>query len=241
MLGVWPRPDQRFVADNPADQSDVAMYRAIVQRVQAGEPYHAAVNTELRARNFPTGSARNWRPPVLAFALAAHLGAARIVLLLLTVAVLVTVAVVFRRAPPELTLLAIGLQLGTVVTALEPQTVYMSEAWAGVLIALSILAYMHQRAGIAVACGLLALTVRELAAPYVLACLGLALYAGRTREARAWLIGLIVVAVYYAWHLRAASAFSGATAIVRVARCLPPRVTSIVVIDAPTALLASTR
>ena len=44
--------------------SDVALYRAEVERVHAGEGYYPAAAAELTVRGYPTRSAFNWRTPL---------------------------------------------------------------------------------------------------------------------------------------------------------------------------------
>src|SRR5262249_54580742 len=54
---------------SPAGQggSDLRLYRAIIERVQAGECYYDGAGSELRNHGYPTGSPFNWRPPVYAW------------------------------------------------------------------------------------------------------------------------------------------------------------------------------
>lgn len=45
-------------------ESDVALYRAEVERIHAGESYYQAAAAELSARGYPTRSVFNWRTPL---------------------------------------------------------------------------------------------------------------------------------------------------------------------------------
>jgi hypothetical protein len=81
-----------------------------------------------------------------------------------------------------------------------PVSHVMGEMWAGVLIGLSVCAYLRRRPTMAVVLGLLALFVRELAAPYCVTCTLMAIAGRRWREAFAWLCGGCLYAGYYAWH-----------------------------------------
>jgi hypothetical protein len=77
----------------------------------------------------------------------------------------------------------------------------MPEVWCGVLIAASLACYGTGRTGIAVALGLAALFVRELAAPYCVVCGILAIHQRRWLEVKGWVVGAISYAAFYAWHL----------------------------------------
>ena len=81
-----------------------------------------------------------------------------------------------------------------------PGFVLLPEAWAGVAVALSLNAYVARRYEIAAACGIAAIFLRELAAPYALVCGVIAAHHRRWREFSFWIIGGIAYAVYYAIH-----------------------------------------
>ena len=80
------------------------------------------------------------------------------------------------------------------------QIYVMTEVWAGILICLSVCAYGLRRPAWGVVFGLSSIAVRELAAPYCVICLALAVYDRRWRETAAWIIGLTAYLVFYAWH-----------------------------------------
>ena len=77
----------------------------------------------------------------------------------------------------------------------------MSETWAGVLIGLSACAYAVHRQKVAAPLGLLALFIRELAAPYCMICALAAIVRRRWHEVATWLGGACLYAAYYSWHL----------------------------------------
>lgn len=81
----------------------------------------------------------------------------------------------------------------------------MPELWAGVLIAISLCLYGLDRRGWAVACGLAALAVRELALPYCLLCLAWAWRERQRGEVYGWLLGMAAYAAGYALHVAAVS------------------------------------
>src|SRR5207245_7756978 len=76
-------------------------------------------------------------------------------------------------------------------------TVYLStELWAGVLVALSVLAYARRQAAVGFGAALAALFFRELALLYCVVCV---VRAGR-RERVAWAVGLAAYGGYFALH-----------------------------------------
>jgi hypothetical protein len=84
--------------------------------------------------------------------------------------------------------------------AVAAQAPYMHEVWAGLLISLSLAVRRPDRFGLAVAAGLAAALVRELAAPYLALMAALALVEHRPREAAAWAAALGLFAAALAWH-----------------------------------------
>jgi hypothetical protein len=93
------------------------------------------------------------------------------------------------------------MEVGAISVLAVPSAVVIGEAWAGLLVGISVWAYARQRAAVAVALGLLALFVRELAAPYCVVCTMIAAVNKNWREVGAWLGGVCVYAAYYSWHL----------------------------------------
>jgi hypothetical protein len=194
-------------APGPSDapkENDVALYKAVVGRVRAGQGYYAAVGLELRARGYPPRPVFNWRQPTYAWllgrlpgpawgrALLASLGAAVVLL-----AARWARASAFARATPlVLGVFAVGMA-GTLVG----DFMYLQESWAGTLIALSIGFYATERWRAAVAAGLAALAFREFALLPCGVALLFALRARRWGEVRAWAAGLAVYAGLLAWHI----------------------------------------
>jgi hypothetical protein len=82
-----------------------------------------------------------------------------------------------------------------VMPAFGPPAYALHEVWAGLLIALSLALYRPQRWGASLAVALLAVGIRELAAPYLLVMAALAWHEGRRGEAAAWLAGIAALAI----------------------------------------------
>jgi hypothetical protein len=185
---------------------DHALHAACVTRIARGEPYYAAVGSELRARGYPSASVPNWRTP-LHYRFVAALGTARSKALLLAAGILAAVAgaAAFSRRSPATAVAAAIVLLGTLLPILfKPgRASLFGEQWAGVLIALSLGAYHLRRFTAGALTGVLAVFMRELAAPYGVVCGILALARRRRAESAVWIAGGVAYAIYYAVHVGA--------------------------------------
>jgi len=166
------------------------------------------MGSELRARGYPTASVMNWRTPLHLSTLAVlRIPLARLVFGILGLMVLV--AGIWALAPRGSHVTAWGafsLAGATMPIMLAHASVFFSEAWCGLLIGLSLALYARQRWVGAAVCGVLAVFVRELAAPYVLVCGLTALLGRRRKESLVWLLGGVAYVIYYAIHASSAHA-----------------------------------
>jgi hypothetical protein len=89
---------------------------------------------------------------------------------------------------------------GAMLWCIDGDAFFAQELWAGVLIAVSVGAFAVGKPGWGVAAGLAALTLRELALPYVLVAAVLAAHERRWRELLAWCAGLAVWCIFLVWH-----------------------------------------
>ena len=204
-VAVTLSPLKSGFADAPnRGPGDVELYHAEVNRIRAGESYYDAAASELRARGYPTRSIFNWRMP-LPVRLVALVPDARLAMALLAALSLVLVwasfALLVNEAGLRTALLPVVLLSGAILPCLLDNLVVMSELWSGVLIALSAALFGIRRPAEGVVAGIAALVFRELAAPYVLVCLALALHERRYRELACWGVGLAAYAVYLAAHV----------------------------------------
>jgi hypothetical protein len=104
--------------------------------------------------------------------------------------------------------------VGAVVpVVLADAAVLLTEAWCGLLIGLSLAFYARRQWLVAAGCGVFAVFVRELAAPYVLVCGLAALVARRRKESLVWLLGGVGYVIYYAIHALSAQAAMEAGAL----------------------------
>lgn len=202
--------------DRPGE-GDVALYRAEVDRIHAGEGYYQAAAAELHQRGYPTRSALNWRTPLPMWLIGllpavvlgkVLLGALALGLMLVTFEVLAREHSGNIRLPAACVLLLSGPLLLCILGDLF----VMPVLWAGVLIALSISAYGLGRPWLGVGLGLAAVFFRELALPYCLLAAAIAWCSGRRAELLAWLVGLAGWLAFFAWHCTQAAGWITADA-----------------------------
>jgi hypothetical protein len=182
---------------------DIALYRAEVERMHVGQAYYDAVAKELTERGYPTHSLFNWRTP-LPVSLVGMLPEIKTANILLGGLGLLLVVLAFKLLADEGTLgqglLGALLLSGAILPCVLGDLVLMSELWSGVLVALSAVLFGIKRPAAGVAAGVAALFFRELAAPYVVVCLGLALVDRRYRELVLWGAGLAAYAIFFGLH-----------------------------------------
>jgi hypothetical protein len=183
------------------DRRDIELFGAVVARVAAGEGYYDAMGFELRERKYPTASVFNWRTPLLYTATATISSiVTRVILILLACALLVLTALVVRKRSTSAAIIGLFVQCGAVVPLVIPGAMLFTEAWAGVMLGLSLCAYELGAGRRAAIVGIGALFVRELAAPYVALCALFALIEKRRGELIVWIVGAAAYSLFFAWH-----------------------------------------
>jgi MFS family permease len=199
---VWP---QLPVPAGTAGQAggDAASYLEIVDRMRGGENYYAAAHEVLRNDGFGTRSVFNWRTPIWPTLLAVLPGLWAAQALLAGLAG-VALAVQFRVFRAEgglaVALASVSAVAGSLIGIAAPESVLFTEVAAGLLI---LLAVSFHAAGWRMAghvAGLLALFVRELAAPLIVVSLMLAIRQRRWREVVLLSGGLALYVLYFSWH-----------------------------------------
>ncbi len=183
---------------------DVALYRAEIERIRAGQSYYAAVSDELPQRGYPSQSVFNWRTP-LPMAMLGGLPDPKLGQALLALLATAVLMWGFSTLADEFGLLVAcigGLLLAGVLLLCVVGDLYvMPVLWSGVLMALSLCGYARNEWRVAVAAGILAALFRELALPYVLMIAALAFWRRQWRELAWWIVGLTVFACFYTVHI----------------------------------------
>lgn len=193
-----------------ATYDDKRLYRAVTERVMAGQDYYPAAAAEHRAHGYPTAPAQVFRAPTLAWVTAA-LGTdtvRRTVLIGLSLAALLALhgALVRAGVGARTALWSMPLVATAFAISTARGSIFLHEVWAGALIALSLAAWRPGRWGAAVALGFAACLFRELALPYLWAMAAFALWDRRWRELAAWVAATGVFIGLFALHLHRAAA-----------------------------------
>lgn len=189
-------------AETQEDKGDIALYRVVVGRMRGGESFYAATGDEQHQRGYATTPFLTWRLPTLAWLIATlgELPMANILRALAGMAMLAWIQTLkdlgFKRRG---TILGVLLVYSSLVIVMPPATVYLHEAWAATLIALS-LALWQRFWRLSILFGIAALAFRELALPYVFAMAVSAGWEGRWREATGWIIGASLFLIGITWH-----------------------------------------
>jgi hypothetical protein len=206
ILAAWPTPSAPAprLRASATEQSDPDLYRAIIGRVAAGEPYYPAAADELRAGGYPLRPFVTFRLPTLAL-LHAHVPAMAVTVgqaLLALAVLLVWWRRLAPRLPPPLLAVALILLVGGTAPMVGPVTGLFHESWAALLLALMIGLRRPGHVAAAIVAGIAALLVRETALPMILAMGGLALVERRWREAAGWAAAIALFGIVMLVHAR---------------------------------------
>ena len=207
LLALWAATAGASIDHSKAspgdDKTDLALYQAVVERMNDGQGYYQAAAIELPARSYPTTPVPSVREPTLAwFISTVGRPVAVAVMLLLAMGALALSLRTFeltersRRAWIGATVLAAA----GVGILCQPKVVEQHEVWAALLVYLGLLVRGNGKVVPAVVLLLTAAVVRELVAPVMAIMLVVALLERRRREAGWWLAALVVFAGFYGWH-----------------------------------------
>lgn len=185
------------------DRADVLFYQSVVAGLRGGGDYYHVAADAQRASGYPMRPFVTMRLPTLALVQAALPDWATFLLLYallgaVLAAWLARLRPLFARTPPLL-IAVILIGCGSMVYV-RADLAPFHEIWAGLLIALSLAWWRPNRWVGAVALGASAMMIRETAALYAIAMLGMAVLTGRRREAIGWLIALTLLATVAAAH-----------------------------------------
>ncbi len=199
-------PEVSDVREQEKDRtSDVHLYMTEVQRIHAGENYYQVAAEELTTLGYPTASVFNWRTPLPMWFIGMMPDAmlARLALVAAAIAMLLMSFEAAAREEPNVYRMAMPLTVllvAPVIPCLQGNVFVLSEIWSGVFIGMSLAAYGVNLRFLGATMGLAALFFRELALPYCLLGLAIALCQRRPKESAVWLAGLAGWVAYYAAH-----------------------------------------
>lgn len=183
--------------------TDVALYRAIVERMDRGSSYYDAVGVEQVERGYPTSPAPAVREPTVAW-IVSTVGDSAAYVLLIGLAVLaagVTIRRLDRDAPSRAEWIVGSVMVSLSVAAwCVPSNAYVHDVWAGLLVLTALMLHGQDRWRLSLALLTAAAIVRELAAPMLLIAAAVAWRRGRRTEALGWCAGVMMFGAFYAWH-----------------------------------------
>lgn len=207
-FSLWkspPPPPLCDVREENAKSGNVFLYMSEIKRIHGGENYYQAAAEELAAQGYPTASVFNWRTPLPMWLIGKLpdplLG--RLLLIAAGVAMLLMAFEAAAREQPNVYRLAMPLTVLLTMPLLpcfQGNVFVLTEVWAGIMIALSLCAYGVNLRFLGATMALAALFLRELALPYCVLGLALALWQRRPKESTVFIVGLIGWAVFYGLH-----------------------------------------
>jgi hypothetical protein len=211
--GLWLSAHARPAVPPAHAVNGPKFYGAIIGRLRAGEDYERAAVTELRAEHGPLKPFVTVRPPALAVSLSRLPNPLWRALALRAAAAAALLTWTLRLGALGSRCFWLGSTLvlftGLATPLLAGEGVYLfHEAWAGVLIALSLGLRTDARWRAAAVVGLLAALVRELALPYLLVMVLAALIERRRGEALGFALALAAAGGALAWHAAAETALT---------------------------------
>ncbi len=194
-----PAPKLRSSAAQP---SDLQLYRDIIAGVEAGGGYYEVAAEAQRKNHYPLKPFFTFRLPTHATVYALFGERVMIVAIWLMCAGLMFAWWMRLRAFLSIPMLAIVMFLiaGGIGGMLQPQTGLFHESWTALLLALMVTIRRPENPWPAIVVGGLALMIRELALPMILAMGGLALLEKRWREAAGWALIVVVFGIYMTLH-----------------------------------------
>jgi hypothetical protein len=207
-VALWKAPTPPVLCDVRVENErtgDVFLYMTEVRRIHRGENYYQVAAEELPRQGYPTASVFNWRTP-LPMWLVGKLPdplAGRLLIIAAGVVMLLMSFEAAAREQPNIYRLAMPLTvllICPVLPCFQGNVFVLTEVWAGIFIAVSLAAYGVNLRFLGATMGLAALFFRELALPYCVIGLGLALWERRPKESLTWIVGLAGWAVFYGLH-----------------------------------------
>ena len=201
VYGVSNPPLVSHAVSPDGHSRDVDLYNAVVNKVASGEGYYAAATETNRAAGYPTKPSLTIRLPVLAWALS-FLPSNGWRLLVLQGLAMIALLAFFSSLRPEDgngVVLSALVMTGLAVVG-DPDAACFHEPWAAVFLILSLAARRHMTVSVVLA--LIAVLIREVALPFLVAMLIVRLLQRDYRATIAWASAIAVFALVLAVHLQ---------------------------------------
>ncbi len=207
-FGLWASPTPPplcDVAEEGEKTGDVFLYMSEIKRIHAGENYYRVASEELVKQGYPTKSVFNWRTPLPMWLIGKmpEVMVGRLILIFAAAVMLLMAFEATAREQPNVYRLALPLvviSIGPLIPCFQGNVFVLTEVWSGVVMALSLCAYGVNRRFLGASMGIAALFLRELALPYCMLGLALAVWERRPKESLTWIIGLLGWSAFYALH-----------------------------------------
>jgi len=194
-----PAPQLRASAAQP---SDLQLYRDIIAGVEAGGDYYQVPAEAQRKNHYPLKPFFTFRLPTHASVYA--LFGERVIIVAIWLLCAGLMFAWWMKLKPVLPLPLLGAVMaligGGLGGMLQPQTGLFHESWAALLLALMVAIHRPGNPWPAILAGGIALMIRELALPMILAMGGLALIEKRWREAAGWALAVVLFGIYMTLH-----------------------------------------
>ena len=186
-----------------ANMSDRQLYGYIIEDMQHGKSYYQAVAFEHRRGHYPLKPFLTVRLPTLAW-VSATLGTQGTFVALIAL-LLTTLLTWFHRMEHEQVdkraiYASTVTMAASAIILLAPTLSFFHEAWAALLIALSLALWNPNKVWPSLIAGLAAALIREMALAYLFLMIATALYERQPREALKWLIVLGIAALFLYVH-----------------------------------------
>jgi hypothetical protein len=183
---------------------DENLYADILHDTENGANYYEAAFREQRAHDYPTRPVFAVREPTLTYCLVLlRYQVLRYTLLLsLYAAIIIKLLQIVRQyqatGPVRIATIAAAVSGLSIVGAIG--AIYLTEVWAALLIAASLIFYQAKRFWPSVLLGLVACLFRELALPYLFVMMFIAFAHNRKAETLTWVGAILVFLACYAFH-----------------------------------------
>lgn len=214
-------PSRIAFYDREPTTSDLKLYWSVVHRVANDEPYYRVSYEEMTILGHPTISVFNWRSPLPMWLLAKlpNPEYGRWILSLLGVCLLLFGTLISCREGSLREGFLCGVFLsGTAILCLVGYLSVSPILWSSVLVGLSLCAYGLDHVRLAVCLGIAAIIFRELAMPYCLLMVAIAIWRRQWSELSWWALGLAGFTIFYLVHASHVVEFAGTAKIVDTTR-----------------------